>query len=297
MNVIPKRSALLLAGILAAALAGFAGNGKPHRFEFFIVYGPSLAGGAAVYPNAYNPHPGYIIPGSYVRQTLAIDPATAERLAAGGTYFLGRGLGIRLALLFESRPIGGENTPYDYLYLYTTTIPPDYVPVDTSYARTVDWPSSEGRIKEWGGRLELVWRRPVSSALEIAVAGGLSLTSAGGRLHPLGFTDQWEGGHGVLFLEDYLVYLKLPARMIAGAVLGLEASLRLSEHFWLRMGADYQITGSYEATPEIQRVLSYYSLDEATTETVRLVESRFDLQPLRLSLSHASFGVGISFRL
>lgn len=297
MTIIRKRSGLLLAGILTVSLAGFAGDENPPRFEFFFVYGPSLASGAATYRNAYDPHPGYKIPGSYVRQTLAVDPGPGERLAAGGTFFLGRGLGIRLALLFESRPIGGENTPYDYLYLYTSTTPPDYVPVDTSYARTVDWPSSEGRIKEWGGRLELVWRRPVSSALEIAVSGGLSLTSAGGRLHALGFTDQWEGGHGVLFIEDYLVYLSLPDRMMAGAVIGLEASLRLSEHFWLRLEAGYQKTGSYEATPGIQQVLSYYSLDEASTETVKLVESRFDLQPLRLSLSHASFGAGISLRL
>ena len=297
MNVIQKKSALLLAAILTASLAGFGGDGNPSRFEFFIVYGPSLASGAATFQNAFDPHPGYKIPGSYARQTLAIDPVAGGGLAAGGTYYFGRRFGIRLSFFSESRPIGGQNTPYDYLYLYTSITPPDYIPVDTRFARKVDWPSSEGSIREWGGRLELVWRRPVSSAIEIAVAGGLSLASAGGRLHPLGFTDQWEGGHGVLFIEDYLVYLRLPARTLIGAVLSLEASVRLSGRVWLRLEAGYQKTVVYQAAPEIDKVLSYYSLDEAAAETVRLAGSRFELQPLRLSLSRVSFGAGIVFRL
>jgi len=296
MNDIRKRSALLSAGILATVLAGFAAEENPPRFEFFLSLGPSLASGTATYSNEYDPHPGYQIAGSYARQTIAIDPVAGGYLAAGGTYYFGRRLGVRLSFFYESRTIGGENTPYDLLYLYTAMTPPDYIPVETSYARLLDWPSSEGAIREYGGSLALVLRGPVSDAFEFAVTGGLSLTSAGGRFHPLGFTDLWEGGHGVLFAEDYLVYLRLPPQALVGAVFSLEAAIRLSGHFWLRFEADYRTTGTYQGVPEIDHVLYYYSLEEADSEAMELIESVFSLQPLELSLSHLSFGLGIVFR-
>jgi hypothetical protein len=125
----------------------------------------------------------------------------------------------------------------------------------------------------------------------------LSLASTSGRLHPLGFTDLWEGGHGVLFVEDYLVYLKLPSRTLAGAVLGADLSVRLSGRFWLRLAAGFEKSGAYEAVPEIDKILSYYSLDEAGEEVGRMVEGRFALKPLRLPLSRASLGATIIVRL
>jgi len=297
MSIMRARRALLPAGILAASLAGFAGDETPPRFEFYVGGGPSLAGGASTYRNAFDPHPGYKIPGSYARQTLTVDPAPGGYLVAGGTFYFRPRFGLRLAFHSDSRAVGGKNTPYDYLYLYTSTTPPDYIPIDTSHARQIDWPSSEGRIKEWGGRLELVWRRTVSPSLEIALAGGFTLASAGGRLHPLGFTDQWQGGHGVLFVEDYLVYLRLPPRTLVGAILSVETTVRLSGRVWLRFEAAFQRSGAYEAVPEIDKVLSYYSLDEAGEEISRLVGSRFNLQPLRVSLSRASIGAGFAVRL
>ena len=290
------RRSFLPAGLLAVSLSGLAADGGRPRFELFIGGGAGAAGGSTTYANAYDPHPGYAIAGSYVRQTLAVEPALGGHLSAGGTLFLGRSLGVRLSFHHDSRAIGGNNAPYDYLYLYTSMTPPDYTPIETSYARQVDWASSEGRVSEYGARLELVWRRTVSSRLEVALAGGLSLTSTSGRLHPLGFTDQWQGGHGVLFIEDYLVYLRLPARTLAGAALSVEASIRLSEHFRLRLEAGYLQSAAYEAVPEIDKILSYYSLDEAGEEIARMVESRFDLRPLRLSPSRASIGAAVVFR-
>jgi hypothetical protein len=105
------------------------------------------------------------------------------------------------------------------------------------------------------------------------------------------------GGHGVLMQEDYLVYLRLPPKALIGADLSLDAAIRLSEHFWLRLKADYRKTGAYEIVPEIDQVLSSYSLEEADSETTELIKSRFDLRTLTLSLSHVSFGAGIVVRL
>jgi hypothetical protein len=298
MKVTRKRSALLSAGILAAVLSGFAAEENPPRFEFFLSYGPSLAGGSATYANEYDPRPAYeVLEGSYARQTIAIEPAVGGCFTVGGTYFFGRRLGVRLSFVSESRMVGGENTPYDVLYFYTLTMPPDFIPFVTSYAHLLDWPSSAGAVREWGGCLALVWRMPASTAFEFSVTGGLSLTSAGGRLHPLGFTELWMGGYWVLMHEDYLVYLRLPPQARVGAVLGLETSVPLSGRVLLRLEADYRMTGTYRGTPEIDQVLYYNSLEEADSQTRKLLESKFDLQPLELSLSHISFGAGIVFRL
>ena len=248
MKVTRKRSALLSAGILAAVLSGFAAEENPPRFEFFLSYGPSLAGGSAAYANEYDPRPAYeVLEGSFARQTIAINPAAGGCFAAGGTYYFGRRFGVRLSFVSESRTVGGENGPYDLLYFYTLTMPPDFIPFVTSYAHLLDWPSSDGVIREWGGCLALVGRLPVSAAFKFSIAGGLSLTSAGGRFHPLGFTELWMGGYWVLM--------------------------------------------------HIDRVLYYDSLEEADSQTRKLLESKFDLQPVELSLSHISFGAGIVFRL
>jgi hypothetical protein len=297
MNGFRKKRGFLFAAILSAPLAGFAGRGDSPRFDLFVAYGLVTAGGATTYQNSYDPHPEYEIPGSFARQTLAIEPASGGRFSAGGTWYFRRSLGIRPAFLSESRPIGGLNSPYECLYLYTSMAPPDYTPVETGYARQLGWPSTEGRIREWSGRLELVWRLPVSSAFEIVLSGGPSITSVSGRLHPLGFTEFQLGGHGVLFVEDYLVYLRLPAQTKIGAAFGVEASLRLSGHFWFRLGAGYRLIGSYEATPEIDKVLYYDSLEDVAAETAELVEDRFHLQALRLSLSRVFFGAGIAVRI
>lgn len=299
MNVLRSRRLLVPAWVLAAALAGLAADDatpSPH-FELFIGGGPSLASGTASYANAYDPHPGYKIPGSYARQTLTVDPGAGGCLTMGGTLFLGRAFGVRLSFLADDRAIGGENAPYDYYYLYTAVRPPDYTPTDTSYARQVAWPSSEGRLREYGGRLEAVWRCPASASFEVAFTAGLSLTSTRGRLHPLGLSEQWEGSHGVLFINDYLVYLRLPPRILAGGALGVEAAVRLSDHVWLRLEGSVRKSGAYEAVPEIDKILDYYSLDEAGEDAWALAEDRFDLKPLRLSLSRAAFGAVLVVRL
>ncbi len=297
MSVLRKRSAFLSAGILAAVLSGYAAEENPLRFDFFVIYGPSLAGGSAAYANAYDPNPGYKIPGSYARQSITIDPAVGGRFAAGGTWYFNQRLGVRLSFISECRTIGGANASYDLLYLYTSMTPPDYIPFDTRFAFQRAWPSSEGAITEQGGSLALVWRLPASDDFEFSVSGGLSLTSACGRLHPLGFTKLWVGGHGVLMQEDYLVYLRLPPKALVGVDLSLDAAVRLSEHIWLRLEADYRKAGAYEIVPEIDQVLSSYSLEEAGSETTELIKSRFDLRTLNLSLSHVSFGAGIIVRL
>jgi len=296
MNALWKKTARCAAGLALACLPAVAGDENPSRFEIFLLCGPSLRGGAASYANAYDPHPGYKIPGSYVRQTLRAEIGAGWIVQAGLTYDLGRNWGVRLTLFSGARGIGGLNSPYEYLYKYTSTMPPDYKPVDTSVSRSITWPSSQGTLRERGGRLELVWRWPASSAFEISLAAGLAATSAGGSLYPLGFTELKEGSHGVLFIEDYLVYLRLPRRISIGPALGGEAGLRLTRHFRLRLQAAYQGTGAYRVAPEIDKVLSYYSYGPAAADVLERIRSRFDLQPFRIALGRAFFGAGLVFR-
>ena len=297
MKAVRFRIALLPVFMISAVLTGLSAGNDPSRFELFFTIGPGLRGASAAYANAYDPNPGYKIPGSCARQTLTVDPAPGWSWSAGGTWSFAPRLGVQLSFAAGPRNLEGENAPFEFFCLYTTMFPPDYVPFDTQMSFQRNWPRTEGSIRESGGTLALVFRLPASPSFEVSASGGISLNSAGGRLRSLGFTDFWLGGHGVAFTQDYEVRLKLPSKTLLGAVLNVNAAVRLSGRFWLRVEAEYRKTGTYEALPEIDEVFYADTSIAADREKVNLIKTRFDLGTFSISLSRFVLRMGIAIRL
>lgn len=282
-------------GIFMLALPGFSGGPDSSSWELFFYYGLDFSGQSVAYANSYDPHPGYHIPGSYARQTLNLDPATGQGIALGaGRYFSG-GFGVRLMARRRTIPLGGENTPYEYFYRYTSITPPYYEPREAVTERRVDWVPTEGSLSVTSIDLEAALRLPIAAGVSAVLFAGPSLHIAGGRFSPLGFTDEWLGGHGVPMREDYLVHIKLPAQQKIGLEAGLELSARLSGGFSAVVRAAYTYTGDITFAPTIDEVYYYSYLQPASEEKITLVKSRFDLQPLTISLSAACLGVGLKF--
>lgn len=282
-------------GLLVLALPVFSDGPNSSSWELFFFYGLDFSGQSVAYANSYDPHPGYHIPGSYARQTLNLDPATGQGMALGVGHYLSGGFGVRLMARRRMIPLGGENIPYEYFYRYTSITPPYYEPREAVTERTMDWVPTEGSLSMTSVNLEAALRLPITAGVSAVLFAGPSLNFAGGRVSPLGFTDEWLGGHGVPMREDYLVHIKLPARQKIGLEAGLELSARLSGRCSAVIRAAYAYTGDFTFAPTIDEVYYYSYLQPAPEEKITLVKSRFDLQPLKISLSAAVLGAGLKF--
>jgi hypothetical protein len=295
-GIIMKRK-IWVWGLLALALPALSSEKKPAAWEFFFVYGLDFTGARYAYEHVYDPNPGYHIPGSYAKQTLTLDPATGQGVTVGAAYFFSGGFGVRLTARRKIIPLGGENTPYEYFYRYTLIYPPHYIPEEAVTFREVDWVPTEGSLSVTSVDLEAVLRLPIATGVAAVLFAGPSLNFAKGRFSPLGFTDEWLGGHGVPMREDYLVYIKLPSRRKIGLEAGLELSVRLSGVVSAVVRAGYSTIGEMTFAPVIEEVYYYSRLQPAPEDKIALVESRFDLQPLKISLSAAFLGAGLKFGL
>jgi hypothetical protein len=282
-------------GILVLTLPAISAAPNSSSWELFFFYGLDFSGKHFAYANSYDPHPGYHIPGSYARQTLNLDPAMGQGIALGVGHYFSGGFGVRLMARRWMIPLGGENTPYEYFYRYTSITPPYYEPREAVTERTVDWVPTEGSLSVTSVVLEAALRLPIAAGVSAVLFAGPSLHFAGGRFSPLGFTDEWLGGAGVPMREDYLVHVKLPARQKIGLEAGLELSARLSGPFSAVIRAAYAYASDITFAPMVDEVYYYSYLQPAPEESIALVKSRFDLQPLKISLSAAVLGAGLKF--
>ena len=282
-------------GLLILALPAFSVGPNSSSWELFFFYGLDFSGKNFAYANSYDPNPGYHIPGSYARQTLNLDPAMGQGIALGAGHYFSGGFGVRLMARRRTIPLGGKNTPYEYFYRYTLITPPYYEPMEATTYRRVDWVPTEGSLSVTSVDLEVALRLPIAAGVSAVFFAGPSLYFAGGRFSPLGFTDEWLGGHGVPMHEDYLVHVKLPARQKIGLEAGLELSARLSGRCSAVIRAAYAYTGDITFAPTIDEVYYYSYLQPAPEEKITLVKSRFALQPLKISLSAVVLGAGLKF--
>lgn len=296
-GTIMKKKGIWVWGVLALALPALSAEKTLPSWEFFFFYGLDFMGERYSYENAYDPHPGYHIPGSYARQTLNLDPAAGQGIGLGVAHYFSERLGIRLAVRWRKVPLGGENTPYEYFYRYTLIYPPYYIPEEAETFREVDWIPTEGALGVTSVNLEAVLRLPVAEGIAAALFAGPSLHFADGQFSPLGFTEEWLGGHGTPNREDYLVHVELPAQQKLGLEAGLELSARLSGGVSAVFRVAYSFVGRVTFAPEIDEVFYYSRLQLAPEDKTGLVESRFDLQPLTISLSTVFLGAGLKLGL
>ena len=284
-------------GLLMLALPALSSEKKPAAWEFRFLYGFDFTGTQYAYEHVYDPNPGYHIPGSYARQTLNLDPATGQGIAVGAGYHFSRILGIRLTARRRAIPLGGQNSPYEYSYKYTSIYPPNYIPEEAVAFGEIDWVPTDGSLSVTSVGLEVAIRLPVAPGASTVLFAGPSLHFATGQFSPLGFTEVWLGGHGTLNRETYLVYINLPAQRKLGLEAGAELSVRLSGSVSAFLRAAYSFVGGITFTPEIDEVFYLSQIQPAPEDKTALVESRFDLQPLTVSLSSFFLGAGLKFGL
>jgi hypothetical protein len=291
-----RRHRILIAALAAALLTvPAAGAAEPARLEFFVrgAWTPGATGPA--YSHSYDPHPGYAIPGSFVRQTLQVDPLAGSGLLAGLTVFFGPRLGLRLSLGRDENPFGGLNTPVEMTYKYTYWFPgPGGFNYRDGFRNTAtEWPETSGSLRRTTIGLEAVLRLPLTAALSLNLSGGPTLGFFSGELHSLAYTELTYERYGATFFGTYFVRLRLPSRTVLGFTAGAELSLRFDPHAALIVNGSYR-SGSYAGTPEIMAAYDYNDVLKAPAAVMPRIAASIHPGSIELKPSPFVLGAGLA---
>jgi hypothetical protein len=291
-----RRCLIVFAALAAVFASPAAGAEDPPRVEFSVlgVWTPGTTGPA--YPHSYDPHPGYAIPGSFVRQTLQVDSLSGRGLLAGLDVYFGPTIGLRLSAGRDENPFSGVNRPVEMTYKWTYFFPGPGS-IDAVRNTTTEWPDTSGALRRTSLALEALARLPLGPAVEIRLTAGPQISWLGGDLQSLKYTELTYERYGALFFDSYFVRLRLPIQSVLAATAGAELSIRVSPFLALRLRGSYR-GGTYEGTPEIDAVYDYNSGLDADAPTLVRVKSKIVPVPIVLSPSPFYFGAGLalSFR-
>ena len=116
-------SAVALAAGACLVLAVSAEASERSRFEIFLRGAHAPASSGTAYFHEYDPNPGYKIAGSYLRQTLSIDPLAGWGAQVGATVFFGGAWGVRFSLGREEHALAGAPSSYEMKFLHTYFLP------------------------------------------------------------------------------------------------------------------------------------------------------------------------------
>ncbi len=287
---------LIVCAALALVFARPAvGAENPPRLEFSVigVLTPGTVGPG--YFHSYDPHPGYAIPGSFVRQTLQVDPLAGRGVLAALDLPIGPTFGLRLSAGRDQNPFGGLNTPVEMTYKYTYWAPwagPSQY-ADAVVHTTTEWPETSGALRRASLALEATVRLPLGSAVEARLTAGPLLSWLEGEIDSFEYTELTYERYGATFFHSYFVHLRLPVRSVLSATAGAEISVRLSPALALRLRGAWR-GGSYEGTPEVDAVYDYASGLYPDAATLVRIKSKIIPGPIVLSPSPFTFGAGLA---
>jgi hypothetical protein len=189
------------------------------------------------------------------------------------------------------------NSPYEIEMKYITLYPPYWDKFEVTWNRSIEWMSTEGRLESLGFFLNAQFRFPLSEMATGTVSMGPGILTAFGRFSALGYHQFWLGGYGALFYDDFLLMMKIPASWKTCLNADLEISLHLSKLVSLAARVAYMAAGKMSMAPEIDRIISYYSLGDVSPETYEKIKNYLNFKPLGLNPSALSLNLGLKLQL
>lgn len=272
-----------------------AGEARKRPIEIFALFNLSFSAMDTVYAHRYtlDYSPGF--EDSSVAQDLTVQGQAGAGWNAGLFYPLNRQVGLKFAVNYSRNPLGGENSPYEISLQYISIQPPDYQPHEVSDQVSLAWVPTRGHLKSLSLLLNLQYIFSAADSWTASLSAGGGLGTSWGQIHYLGYSDYWLGGHGVLFSELDLLKLKIPSS--SGLVLDadIELGFKLSEKISLATRLACLFRPNFSATPVIDDVLAYYSLDKVSGEKLELVRSRLKLHSLKINPSLLNLNIGIKY--
>lgn len=283
----------LLFIILTAGLS--AEETKKRPLEIFAFFNLNFASLDTAYPNRHALESSAGFEGSYASQALAIQGKAREGFSTGLSLFLSDDLGLKLGLNYARNLLSGENSPYQVHLQYISRQPPDYTPHQVISDQSIEWVPTRGSVKSLSLALNLQYVLFDSRRFSACLSAGGGIFRVWGDFSPLGYSEYWLGGHGVLFSQQYLVRLAIPSSYRASLNADLELGLRISERITFAAKLAYFFCGSVSFSPAIDNVLYYYSLDKVDEDTLSRIKSRMTLNALRIKPSFLALNLGIKY--
>ncbi len=206
-------------------------------------------------------------------------------------------LGLRAGLGYGRIPLGGGNPPVLIHLDYTSMQPPDYTPRRVVQDLFIPWDETAGCLRNASIHIGLDYSVPVFGRAVASFSAGGIADLFSGEFSPLGSASYWLGGHGVLFSEQYLVFLKIPAAWKVGAEAGIDLAVRIPPRISLLIRISYLLMGKRSLGLDVDKVLYADSRQPVDAGKFLTIENNLALNPLCFDLSAFSMSAGIRFRL
>lgn len=276
----------LLGSILLLILAAAAPLAADMRFE--LGFGWTLVGPLmnATYVNQYTPTltpPDRYI-SSLAGQTVRIKGKTSYGMNGFFNLLFTDNIGLQILADYHRPGIGGTNTNYDVAMSFQAFEP-------ETYARSTEWPASNGNFTETAFSLNALARFPVASNLSLSVSGGPSIFHMEGKGGYIGYTffelayvvDQY-----ILTGGTYQMVFEFGSQTTYGMNLGVEAAYEAFRHVILAF--DVRWYGSPKKDVPLHIVE-----DDVITHPIDEIEATIGLGSLRINPSYFRAGLAIRF--
>lgn len=278
--------------VISAGTAAAQQGGAPPRWELGVAWGQARPALDSELESRFTPvlagHPETT--GS-AGQTLSLEADDADFLAATLGVRLGPALGVRLLVGRHEPDIIGSSTDYGYVIRYNSRQPPSYEPRPVELSRYDPWPDPAGEMEQWTVALELAGRTAVGRVVELGASGGVAAFRIDGRFGTLGYTEFLEGGHAVLWADQFVADVELDRTWAYGLAAGVEASVRITPH----LAAVLEARGFWGAEQDVDlaviRVTSPYGFPEPPEPAE--VEEALALAPLPVDPSFVAVTIGL----
>ena len=288
-----------LAGAFCAGMAAAQPQPSPNRdavspVEVWGAFHLTFGADDGQLPSSYVPQVGSA-PDAEGRagQVLTLDPAKGRGGEFGVNVFPSRSVGLQVFVSYAGTDLGGTNSPYEVELRYTSRPPPDNRPVPVEVRRSLAWPDTTGRLRQWTlgvGPAVRLRRAPAT----LVASGGLAWARVNGEAEPLGFTTFWLGGHSVPFSDEVRLRASLGPATGVGGYVGAALGIDLARHLALTAGVRLLLIGETDVPARIDAVVD--ATGGLTSPEPGDIDRSAATGPARLTPQRFSIAVGITIR-
>jgi len=233
-------------------------------------------------------------PGDYsssAAQTLNLKAQKGTGLSATLNVFPWPNIGFQILVNSFKSSIEGDNPPYAVLLRYIARQPPDYVPHQYTYERSMDWPPTEGNFEQISLSLNGIASFALAKNIQMGFSAGLSYQNFKGKAESLGYSKFWLGGHSVLFGEEYRLRFDFGPQAKIGFDLGGELDVGLSKNFGLILD------GRYFLFPKVSVDIKLDLVENTGyVRPIDLAEERIPTDLLSINASLLRINLGLKYK-
>jgi hypothetical protein len=297
-----RRREFLLASVIFVTFSAvllpsraMAEEEAPPRFEIAIGLNRALALLDGSYASSYTPPSAFPMARASAAQALTLKGEGGLGVDLGLRYFPSRRAGVEVRLGYLKSHIGGKNDSYNYFHQYVPRTGGLAGAAElTTLQGAVEWPDTEGRLRQVVLGLNGVTRFKPAERVAASVSGGLSYFRFTGSLRNLGFTSFESTGTGSLAVDQYRMALGVQPAGRLGWNAGAEWDFAVTRSLAVVVDCRYYHGGAAPIPVHVEKIVS------ASPVTKRLglkqIESALAPAPLELDPSFSRILFGLKYR-